>query len=211
MPVGVPRKLLEGLPEIWRAELAAVTVEQVTDGMSGAHVFRLGTEPVSYLKIASKDEEGGQILRNEIERSGWLASQGIRVPRSVRTHEGTAFIAIQTEALAGGPADRCGLPKERLLPAMGKALAKLHALPLSTCPFDESLKVRHRRAREAIAKDEIDPSHFASRNRSITPARLLSKLLTKPPPEDLVVVHGDLTLSNIIVAPDGTLGFVDCG
>jgi aminoglycoside phosphotransferase len=207
--VSIPRRFLQRLPDQWRAELAAIPAVQVTDGMSGARVFRLGTEPASYLKLA--DKEGGQILRNEIERTGWLANQGIRVARLVRWHDGASCVAIQAEALPGKAADRCGLPQAELLSAIGTALAKLHALSPATCPFDESLKVRQRRARDAVARDAIDPSHFASRNRTMTPARLLARLLAESPPEDLVVAHGDLTLTNIIVGPDGTAGFVDCG
>ena len=177
--------------------------------MSGARVFRLGTQPACYLKIACK--EGGQILRNEIARTRWLANQGINVARLVRSHDGADCVAIQTEALPGQAADRSGLPEAKLLSAIGTAVAELHALSPAACPFDESLQVRHRRAREAIAKGEIDPSHFASRNRTTAPARLFSRLLVEPPPEELVVVHGDLTLTNMIVGSDGTVGFVDCG
>jgi aminoglycoside phosphotransferase len=207
--VTIPRRFLQHVPDVWRDELAAIPAEQVTDGMSGARVFRLGTQPPCYLKIACK--EGGQILRNEIARTRWLANQGINVARLVRSHDGTDCVAIQTEALPGQTADRSGLPEAKLLSAIATALAELHALSPAACPFDESLQVRHQRAREAVAKGEIDPSHFASRNRTTAPARLFSRLLVEPPPEELVVVHGDLTLTNMIVGSDGTVGFVDCG
>jgi aminoglycoside phosphotransferase len=205
----IPRRFLRRLPDAWRALLAAVPAEQVTAGMSGARVFRLGTKPASYLKIA--DKEGAQILRREVEKTIWLAQQGIRVARLVRWHNGPDWVAVQTEALPGQAADRCETPQGNLLAAIGKAVARLHALPAATCPFDEGLTARHRRAREAVAKGEIDSSHFASRNRGTTTARLLSRLLAGSPPEDLVVAHGDLTLTNIIVGPDGAVGFVDCG
>jgi aminoglycoside 3'-phosphotransferase-2 len=32
-----------------------------------------------------------------------------------------------------------------------------------------------------------------------------------PPSEDIVVVHGDATLTNLIIGANGDLGFVDCG
>src|SRR5689334_2850122 len=31
------------------------------------------------------------------------------------------------------------------------------------------------------------------------------------PPEDIVVVHGDATLANLLIDRDGGVGFVDCG
>jgi aminoglycoside 3'-phosphotransferase-2 len=29
--------------------------------------------------------------------------------------------------------------------------------------------------------------------------------------EDLVLVHGDATFDNMLIAPDGSIGFIDCG
>jgi streptomycin 3"-kinase len=209
MSVTLPSKLLRLLPGEWRSALDGVPARKITGGMSGASVFLLATRPPCYLKFARDD--AAQTLRNEIERTAWLAHEGIRVAPIVRSHMDDAGVALQTQALAGETADHCDLPEEQALSAIGLALAKLHALPHSRCPFDESLAVRQQRAREAVSRGEIDPRHFASRNRNVTPAALLSRLLAAPPPEDLVVAHGDLTLSNIVVATDGAVGFLDCG
>src|SRR5262249_43163425 len=84
-------------------------------------------------------------------------------------------------------------------------------LPAAECPFNESLDIRLARARLAIARGEIDESHFASRNRDRTPEDLYQALAVDRPAEDLVVAHGDLTLSNMVVGTDGSVGFVDCG
>ncbi|HET7679366.1 MAG TPA: phosphotransferase, partial [Xanthobacteraceae bacterium] len=40
---------------------------------------------------------------------------------------------------------------------------------------------------------------------------LLARLAANQPEQDLVVVHGDATLTNLIVDAGGNLGFVDCG
>ena len=58
---------------------------------------------------------------------------------------------------------------------------------------------------------DIDPGEFADRNAGTDPAALLARLAATLPPEDLVVVHGDATLSNLIAGDDGSVGFVDCG
>jgi aminoglycoside phosphotransferase len=118
---------------------------------------------------------------------------------------------MQTQALVGLPADRCDWPRTRLLPALGRALAKLHALPAAECPFDESLAVRLAQAQQAVARGEVDAGHFDSRNRGVTPEAILARLTRAPPEEDFVVAHGDASLSNMIVAPDGAVGFIDCG
>ena len=43
------------------------------------------------------------------------------------------------------------------------------------------------------------------------PAKLLRRLRQAQPRDDIVVLHGDATLGNIIVAENGTVGFIDCG
>jgi aminoglycoside 3'-phosphotransferase-2 len=209
MSVILPSRILQKLPDAWRADLAAVGAEPITSGMSGADVFRLQMEPACFLKFA--DDGAAQSLRQEIARTAWLAEHGIRVAPILRTHDDDCTVAMQTRALPGEPTDCCDWPEARLLPAIGHALAELHALPVADCPFDESLAVRLERARHAIEQGGVDARHFASRNRNVTPRDLLARLVANAPAEDIVVAHGDLTLSNMIIGADGTVGFIDCG
>ncbi len=67
------------------------------------------------------------------------------------------------------------------------------------------------RAAEAVASGEVDSAAFAPRNAGTAPEVLLARLAANPPEQDLVVVHGDATLTNLIVDAEGHLGFVDCG
>jgi aminoglycoside phosphotransferase len=71
--------------------------------------------------------------------------------------------------------------------------------------------VRLPRALEAVETGKVDPTQFASRNRGISPHTLFGRLATRAPREDLVVAHGDATLSNILVEEEGAVGFIDCG
>ena len=205
----LPGRILQKLPNEWRVELAAVAAEPMTNGMSGADVFRLRLEPARYLKFA--EAESVQTLRQEIVRTAWLADRGIRVAPVLRMHDNGHTAAMQTQALPGAPADRCDWPPARLLPAIGRAVAGLHALPAAECPFDESLAVRLERARHAIEQGDVDARHFAPRNRNATPLDLFARLVADPPAEDIVIAHGDLTLSNLVIGPNGDVGFVDCG
>ena len=95
---------------------------------------------------------------------------------------------------------------------MGRGLARLHAVPSANCPFDETPQTRLERAREAIGQNLLDASQFDDRNSGFTPSMLYQRLVRAIPAcEDIVVVHGDATLSNMLIGPDGELGFVDCG
>lgn len=69
-----------------------------------------------------------------------------------------------------------------------------------------------RQAREAIDRNLVDASQFDARNADVSPAALYERLARSiPETEDLVVVHGDATLSNMMIGPNGDLGLIDCG
>ena len=194
----------------WK-ELARVRIEPLVSGLSDATVFLVAEDgrPLRYLKIAR--DNAAAALREEITRTGWLAERGVRVPAILRFDDRSDQIVMLTDAVPGFPAEASPLPAPRLINALAKGLAALHALSPADCPFDESLAVRLSRAARAIAAGEVDTEAFAPRNRGIAPRALLARLAAEQPAEDIVVVHGDATLTNFIVDGDGAIGFVDCG
>ena len=175
--------------------------------MSDAAVFRL--ESSHYLKIAR--DAAARDLRAEVERTAWLGRQGVRVATAVRVHDAGDFVAVMSAALAGSSADETDLPPEVVVPALARALSALHAVPAARCPFDESIAVRLERAGRLVDDGKVDPCAFAPRNRDVAPGALLERLRSAVPSEDVVVVHGDATLGNIIVGNDLSVGFIDCG
>jgi aminoglycoside 3'-phosphotransferase II len=204
---------LRALPAEWRAKIAGHEIAPVTSGESGAHVFQI-LDPaagVRYLKIATG--AGADHLRREVERTQWLASVGIRVPKVLRRFDSTAAFAVTMTALDGRSAACAGAENWRpVVRAIAHAFAAIHALPVNSCPFDETLSVRLARAYDLVQKDEIDASQFGARNAGVTPEDLYERLKAGvPAQEDRVVTHGDATLSNLIFADDGKIGFVDCG
>jgi aminoglycoside 3'-phosphotransferase II len=204
----VPRQLLP--PNDWE-ELAGAECQPLAAGLSEAAVFRVTTDgwPPRYLKIAR--DKAAVALRHEIARTTWLAHRHVRVPHILRADDDAAQTILLMEAVPGFPAHESPLATADLVAALAQALVRLHALPVAECPFDESIAMRLSRAAAAIAAGEVDPDAFDPRNRGTDPADLLARLAVNPPAEDIVVVHGDATLSNIMVDSDGTVGFVDCG
>jgi len=192
-------------------ELSRARIEPLVSGLSDANVFLVAEDdrPLRYLKIAR--DNAAAALREEILRSGWLAERGVRVPAILRFEDGADQAVLLTDAVPGFPAEASPLPAPRLIDALARGLAELHALSPADCPFDESLAMRLSRAATAIAAGEVDTEEFAPRNGGISPKALLARLAAKQPAEDFVVAHGDATLSNLIVDADGTIGFVDCG
>jgi aminoglycoside 3'-phosphotransferase-2 len=189
----------------------AARFDTVTGGMSGASVIRVVQPGRSdrFAKIAGP--AGSKALRDEVTRTAWLSVHGIAVPRVLRTQEQSGLYAMLMDAMPGTPAEASPLPAPQLIDALAQALAALHSLPAGDCPFDETLSTRLFRAAKAIAAGEIDPAEFEPRNRDVKPEALLARLSAEQPAEDIVVVHGDATLSNLIVGADGNVGFIDCG
>lgn len=202
---------LQLLPPDWQARLKDSEVEPISSGMSGALVFRIldSTSGRGYLKLASglaADE-----LVEEIARTEWLSSNRVRVPTflmKLHTKRITAVLmTVPGQHLTIDSNDFFGT-----LHSMAKGLARLHALPTANCPFDETPRVRLERAQQAIDQNLIEASEFDDRNSGLTPAMLYQRLVGAiPASEDIVVVHGDATLSNMLIEPNGELGFIDCG
>jgi aminoglycoside 3'-phosphotransferase II len=206
-----PRSELSLLPPDWQSDLSRARIELVESGLGGARLFLIVRDgaPLRYLKIAR--DSVAPALRQEIERTAWLAQRGLRVPTILRTNDGPGHVAMLMEAVPGVAADASPLPPLKLAEALARGLAGLHALPAADCPFDESLAVRLARAAAAIAAGEVEAEAFAPRNRGVAPEALLARLIAEQASEDLVLVHGDATLSNIVVDGAGGIGFVDCG
>jgi aminoglycoside phosphotransferase len=195
-------------------ELAEARLEPVAGGLSEASVFHAvsSKEPSFYLKIGR--DEAACALGEEITRTRWLAGRGIRVPEIVRIADRAGEVVLLSKALPGAPADASPMPVSALVAALAAAIATIHALPADQCPFDETFGTRLSRAAAAVAAvaaDEIDTAEFAARNHGKSADEILGRLRAAPPQEDIVVVHGDATLSNLIVGRDGTVGFIDCG
>jgi aminoglycoside 3'-phosphotransferase-2 len=206
-------QVLGGLPADWRARIAAKRAVPVTSGMSGADVFRLvgDRENDQYLKIGTGDNAIS--LRDEVRRTQWLESMGVRVPKIIMRFDDADMFAVTMTALGDRNAGDAGVDDwAPMVRAIAAALAAMHSLPVAACPFDETIEARLSRARNMIREGAIDPAHFHERNQGTTPERLYRRLkATVPAHEDMVVVHGDATLSNLVPGYDGAIGFVDCG
>jgi len=134
------------------------------------------------------------------------------VPVILQTVVDAEICAVLMSALQGCPVEDCGGSPSNIVVAVAAGLAQLHALPIKSCPFDESIEIRLARAQADICRGRIDPREFHERNLGLSLKQLFDRLLaTAPSSEDIVVVHGDATFTNLLIDSTGTLGFIDCG
>jgi aminoglycoside 3'-phosphotransferase-2 len=166
---------------------------------------------VRFLKIAvDKDIED---LNQEIKRTKWLRAKGINVPRILQVTVQAEVAAVLMSSVEGKPVEDCGGSPKDIINAVVRGITDMHALPITSCPYNEGVSIRLARAREDIARGRVNPCEFHERNQGLSPQGLLGYLHHTAPnfPEDVVVVHGDATFSNILVSSAGQIGFVDCG
>jgi kanamycin kinase len=188
----------------------------VTDGMSGARVWRLRGPSECYLKVAGRSAHPGFDPRAEAVRLEWLAAHGIPVP-AVIDLGGDADVGWLVTAAAPGRSAAHPWPPEQhdaVIDAWADVTRALHALPVEHCPFERSLDVRITHARHAVDAALVDLDDLDDERAGWTGTQLLAELeATRPAVEELVVCHGDLCLPNVLLDPHTVTvtGLIDVG
>jgi aminoglycoside phosphotransferase len=97
--------------------------------------------------------------------------------------------------------------------AIGEGLRALHeALPATSCPFSWNAGQRLADARRQAADGRLDPAAWHQCHQGLTVAAALERAAAIPPPDKLVVCHGDACAPNTLLSGDGRWsGHVDLG
>ena len=91
-------------------------------------------------------------------------------------------------------------------------LLKIHEINTIDCPFNETIQMKLKKAKQRIQIGMVDPSDFEPTWLGKTAEQLYSMLEAgKPDDEDLVFTHGDFSIANIISNNNEVKGFVDWG
>ncbi|MDX2972073.1 APH(3') family aminoglycoside O-phosphotransferase [Kribbella solani] len=180
----------------------------VETGESGAEVCRSAG---LFLKV----DEDVTAITAETERLEWLAGQGVATAKVVdHGQDGQAGWLI-TESVPGIPAaDWPGDDLGTVVRSLADIARMLHALPTGSCPFHREVDVTTRLATAQVQAGLVDLDNLEDEYAGWTGDQLLGELeRNRPPAEDLVVCHGDLTPENVLLVPGtGELaGFIDVG
>jgi kanamycin kinase len=97
--------------------------------------------------------------------------------------------------------------------AIGEGLRAMHeALPAATCPFSWTARDRLADARRRAEEDRLDAARWDPVYRRLGVEGALERLAEVPPPDRLVVCHGDSCAPNTLLTDDGHCsGHVDLG
>ncbi|MGY2063856.1 phosphotransferase, partial [Nocardia gipuzkoensis] len=159
-------------------------------------------------------------LEDERDRVEWLAAQGVPGPPMLDWIEQDAGACLITGAVAGVPANLVSAEELRSAwESIGRAVRRLHALPVRDCPFGRGLVEMVDRARDVVARNAVEPDFLPDEQREIAPEVLLERVAARMdrwlPREaaEAVVCHGDLCLPNIVLDPrtHEVTGFIDLG
>lgn len=191
-------------------------VAPVLTGGPGATVLRLMAtgHRSTYLKYgrgATTDD-----IADEAARLHWL--QG-RMPCAPLIEHGRVADGawLLTEALPGRVAgdwlrdEPASSP--RVIARIAEFVRCLHALPVSDCPFDASVAGWLPEARRRVMQGLVDEDDFDADHVGWTAAAVLAEVeRLAPHAADHVVVHGDLTLGNVLIDEGGrATGCIDVG
>jgi aminoglycoside phosphotransferase len=179
--------------------------ETITTGMSGAEVRR-SPDGSAYAKT------GSGILRRDLvaerERLEWLA--GTDLPAATVLDwvddDDTATLTLRT--VPGVPmSELSGSDATAAVEPLGRFLARLHATPRESCPFERWLAVTVPVVRVRVEEGLVDEDDFDAARQGRSAEDLLTELVDlRPRAEelevaDLVVCHGDACLPNFLVDP----------
>jgi aminoglycoside 3'-phosphotransferase I len=198
------------------AELGTYTWTRQTVGESGGAVYRLhGKADAPDLFLKHGKHAIADDITDEMTRLRWLAGH-VPVPavaHFVRTAD-EAWLLMT--ALPGQSAYQVMEAHPELQGAVVDALARflrrLHAIPLSACPFtsDHTYRLAHARAR--IDAGLVDEDDFDEEREGWSAEQVWDAMQgLMPLVPDPVVTHGDYSLDNLFICDRQVVGCVDVG
>lgn len=183
-------------------------------GQSGAAVYRLyGKHGAPDLFLKQGADAIADTITDEANRLRWLA-QYLPVPKVMQfVRTGNQAWLLMT-AIKGKTAYQLLASDPDLGPAVVDALAaflrRLHAIPLSACPYNSDHAVKLALARQRMAAGLIDTDDFDDERQGWTAEQVWLALQQHLPfTPDQVVTHGDFSLDNLLMHDGEVTGCID--
>lgn len=184
------------------------SIEKVCIGCSKAEVFKINMQNRrAYLKIAQSKYE---IFRQEVKLLDWLKGK-LNVPE-VLLYVGDCNnqFLIMSEIKGENTLNllRENFNKELIVKNLAKGLKMIHNIDITNCNVVQTLDVKLKEGRKNIEQKLVN----FNCNKDKSYLEIVNKLESmRPECEDLVLVHGDYCLPNIIQHKGEISGFIDWG
>ncbi|MGH6613219.1 APH(3')-I family aminoglycoside O-phosphotransferase [Sphingomonas sp.] len=185
-------------------------------GESGSSVYRLhGRAGAPDLFLKHGRDGFAEDISDEMARLRWLAGY-IPVPALKHFMRTPDQAWLLMTAMPGKSAYQLleANPEARpaIIDAAAAFLRRLHAIPLSECPFNGDHAYRLGRARKRIDAALVDVDDFDDEREGWTAEQVweaMHGLLPLTP--DPVVTHGDFSLDNLLIHEGRVVGCIDVG
>lgn len=185
-------------------------------GEAGAAVYRVAQPGRLDLYLKHGRGAVAEALVDEMVRLRWLQGR-LPVARLVHFEAASSEAWLLTRALPGRTAYQwlCDSPERmpQIVTTLARTLARLHHLPVSSCPFQAPLTQRLAQAQRRLDAGLIDTDDFDDARQGWTPQQVWRELQRlQPTTHDAVVCHGDYSLDNLLLDREGRLtGVIDLG
>lgn len=179
---------------------------------TAAWVHRPDTTWVLKVQVADDLETS---LVGEADRARWLAGH-LPVPEVIASGTDGEQEWLVTTALGGSDATRPEhqMDVERLVRTLGEGLRTFHdGATVGDCPFDATTPVALERARARMEAGRVDETDFEPLYLGMSSRELFQLVVDSVPAggDDLVVLHGDYCVPNVILEDGVVSGYVDLG
>ncbi|MEK8031311.1 APH(3') family aminoglycoside O-phosphotransferase [Ideonella sp. DXS29W] len=173
-------------------------------GQAGASVYRIHAEGHRDLYLKHGRGEAAVSVADEAQRLRWLAENDGPAPAVLHAEHSAGEAWLLTSAVPGRTAHEwlTDRPSQgaQIATALADALRRLHALPVSSCPFLAGHERRLAEARRRLDAGLIDESAFDDARQGWSAQQVWHEMTgLLPLVVDPVVCHGDYSLDNILL------------
>ncbi len=195
--------------EMWRLDVTVLggrsqgDYQLVMRRQVGTKIYNDALEPEAEFRVLQAAYESGV----PVPRPYWFASD-------LAGHPGLLMQRLEGETIGRRIVKEPGLAgaRTRLAGQMGRALAAIHQVDLARFGLSEILpmpRMGETPAHNCIAQGEADLDRIGEPHPALELALRWLRLHEPPPPDRLVLVHGDFRIGNMVVTPEGLSGVLD--
>lgn len=201
------------LPAELQATIGDVALTSISEGESGASVFRMDGEPIRYLKISTHDAQFR--VKDEYERYQYLSDKST-IPDVLHYQESAThqFLLLNDVGAYHPMHDDLQWTGQQRIQFLAETVKFFHQIPVTDYPykltFDQQIAVVQHNIDCGFVDTDDWEDEFKERSIDDLFAEMVS---LKPEQEDYVLTHGDMYPMNIRLhgqAPE-LGGFIDVG
>jgi aminoglycoside phosphotransferase len=203
-PPDKPLSEIEVPPSV-AALAAGRPVRPLWENAAGGRAFLVGTAGPGQQFVKWTPAGSGIDLAAERDRMAWAAAYTpVARPLGLDADETGSWLVATALPGENAISPRWQADPRTAVTAIGAGLRALHErLPVADCPFSWSASERVADARRRAAAGWLDPAWWHEEHRPLGVDGALARVSEIPPPDRLVVCHGDACAPNTLLDEAG--------